>query len=59
MVEQDLDSGAFAIPDESDQITLAEALERYRADIASEKRHPSQERQRINHGLRQPLSVVR
>lgn len=57
MVERDMDSGAFVIPDESDHTTLAQALERYWKDIASKKRHPSQERQRINHWLRQPLSA--
>ena len=59
MVERDMDSGAFVIPNESDHTTLAQALERYWEDIASKKRHPSQERQRINHWCRTtPFSVV-
>ncbi len=57
MIEGDMDRGTFVAPDESDHTTLAVALERYWEDIASKKRHPAQERQRINHWLRQPLSA--
>jgi hypothetical protein len=49
MVERDMDSGAFVVPDESDHTTLDEALVRQWQDIASKNRHPSQERQRIKH----------
>lgn len=56
-LEREMDCGSFIIPDEADHTTLAEALERYWENIASKKRHPTQERQRINHWLRQALSA--
>jgi hypothetical protein len=41
---------------EAEQTTLTDALERYRAEVSSQKRHPLQKRQRINQWLRNPLA---
>lgn len=56
-IENEMDRGVFVSRAEAERTTLAEALERYWREIASKKRHPYQERQRINHWLRQPLAA--
>ncbi|MGD9787571.1 MAG: hypothetical protein AB7U30_06420 [Sulfuricellaceae bacterium] len=55
-IENEMDRGIFVSRAEAERTTLAEALERYWQEVASQKRHPDQERRRINHWLRQPLS---
>lgn len=56
MVEGEMVRGVFIDRTEAERTTLAEALERYWREVAARKRHPNQERQRINHWLRQPLA---
>ncbi|WP_321918428.1 tyrosine-type recombinase/integrase [Burkholderia cepacia] len=53
--ESEMDQGRFVSRAEAERTTLAQALERYWTSVASQKRHPQQERYRINHWLRQPL----
>jgi integrase len=48
--------GIFISLGEAESTTLTDALERYWSDIGSKKRHPKQERQRINHWLKNPLA---
>ncbi|MBQ0937553.1 tyrosine-type recombinase/integrase [Ideonella paludis] len=56
-VEGEMDRGVFISRAEAESTTLAEALERYWRDVASKKRHPKPERQRIDHWLRQVVST--
>ena len=55
-IEAEMSRGMFVSNREAEQTTLAEALERYWHELASKKRHPKQERNRINHWLRQSVS---
>lgn len=55
-LESQMVRGVFISLGEAESTTLARALERYWAEVGSKKRHPSQERQRINHWLKSPLS---
>lgn len=55
-IESEMDRGIFVSRNESERTTLAEALDRYWREVASQKRHPKQERRRINHWLRQTLA---
>ncbi|AOK41833.1 site-specific integrase [Burkholderia vietnamiensis] len=54
LYESEMDRGVFQSRTEAERTTLAEALDRYWREIASLKRHPRQERYRIDHWLRQP-----
>jgi hypothetical protein len=56
LTEGEMARGVFISRVEAERTTLAQALERYWDELASKKRHPKQERQRINHWLRQPLA---
>ena len=51
-----MDRGIFVSRAEAERTTLAEALERYKAEISSRKAHPAQDNQRISHWLRQPVA---
>lgn len=55
-VENEMDRGIFRSRDEAERTTLDEALDRYWTEIGSQKKHPAQERQRINHWKRQSLA---
>lgn len=55
-VESEMDRGIFFDRKESERMTLAEALERYRLEIVPTKRHPDQENQRINRWLDYPIT---
>ena len=54
--ESEMDRGIFVSRAEAERTTLAEALERYKAEISSRKAHPAQDNQRISHWLRQPVA---
>ncbi len=58
-LESEIDRGAFVSRVEAERTTLAEALERYWREIASKKRYPDRERQRINHWKRQETLTAR
>lgn len=51
-LESQMVRGVFISLGEAESTTLARALERYWTEVGSKKRHPSQERQRINHWLK-------
>jgi integrase len=55
-IESQMVRGIFISLGEAESTTLTDALERYWSDIGSKKRHPKQERQRINHWLKNPLA---
>ena len=54
--ESEMDRGIFVSRAEAERTTLAEALERYKAEVSCLKAHPAQDYQRISHWLRQPLA---
>jgi len=56
LIENEMDRGIFITRSESERTTLSEALERYWSEVAIHKRHPQQERRRLNHWQRQPLA---
>ena len=47
-VESEMTRGVYVSLGEAEHTTFADALERYWNEVASTKRHPKQERQRIN-----------
>lgn len=55
-IENEMDRGVFASRAAAERTTLADALERYWQEVAKFKKHPDQERRRINHWLRQSIS---
>jgi integrase len=55
-IENEMDRGVFRCRFESESTTLHEALERYWREIYSQKKHPAQERQRINHWQKQTVA---
>lgn len=55
-LETEMDRGIFVSRAEAERTTLAEALERYRAEISAHKAHPQQDYQRIRHWLKQDLA---
>jgi integrase len=55
-LESEMIRGVFVTTGEAERTTLAEALERYWNEIASKKRHPKQERQRIDRWKNYPLT---
>lgn len=54
--ESEMDHGIFVSRAEAERTTLAEALERYKAEVSSRKAHPAQDHQRIEHWKRQPIA---
>ena len=54
-IETEMDRGVFLSRVESEQTTLAEALDRYQREISSGKAHPEQDYQRVGGWLRQGL----
>jgi Arc/MetJ-type ribon-helix-helix transcriptional regulator len=54
-VESEIDTGYYVDHSEAERTTLRKALERYRKEIASKKRHPKQENGRIDRWLRNDL----
>lgn len=55
-IETDIDTGFYVDNSAAEKMTLGEALKRYKADVASKKRHPLQEYGRIDRWLRNDLS---
>lgn len=55
-VENEMDRGVFVDRRESEQTTLAEAIERYKREIIPLKAHPKQECQRVDRWLQNPLA---
>lgn len=55
-IESQIDSGIYIDRTESQRTTLDEALDRYMAEIASQKSHPEQENNRIKQWKKNPLS---
>lgn len=55
-IENEMFRGTFIDRRESEQTTLAVALERYYEDVCTQKAHPAQERRRINQWLKRPLA---
>ncbi|ASU38164.1 integrase [Herbaspirillum sp. meg3] len=55
-VESEMTRGVFVSTGEAERTTLGEALERYWTEVGSKKRHPDQERQRIDQWKRNPLA---
>ncbi len=56
-VERDMESGAATGAAEAEATTLAEALERYAAEVSARKRGAEQERKRITRLLPHPLAT--
>lgn len=55
-VEGEMDAGAYVDRSVAERTTLADALKRYRKEIAPEKRHPYQEERRIDQWLDHDLA---
>lgn len=55
-VENEMDRGVYVDRRESEQTTLAEAIERYKREIIPLKAHPKQECQRVDRWLQNPLA---
>jgi hypothetical protein len=55
-IETEIDTGFYVDNSAAEKMTLGEALKRYKADVASKKRHPLQEYGRIDRWLRNDLS---
>ena len=55
-LESEMVRGVYVSIGEAERTTLAEGLERYWIEVASSKRHPNQERQRIERWKRHPLA---
>lgn len=54
-VESEIDTGYYVDHSQAEQTTLQNALERYRNEVASKKRHPKQENGRIDRWLKYDL----
>jgi len=55
-IEADIDTGIYVDNSAAEKMTFAEALQQYKLDVASKKRHPMQENGRIDRWLRNDLS---
>lgn len=55
-LETEMNRGIFVSRAEAERTTLAESLERYKAEISAHKAHPQQDDQRIGHWLMQELA---
>lgn len=55
-IESQMARGIYRCMAEAENTTLHEALDRYYAEISSQKSHPAQELQRVKHWQRHPLA---
>jgi hypothetical protein len=55
-IESEMTRDVFVSLGEAERTTLSEALERYYHEVGSQKKHPRQEKQRVEHWKRQPLA---
>lgn len=56
-VEAEMHRGVYISIAEAERTTLSEALDRYEREIASQKKHPHQERQRVRRWQKDPLAL--